>query len=48
MTIYAIANNVLYQKVGRKNIIYSVVTNDSKTSENIQMSDFLLGAIINS
>lgn len=43
---HVIANNTLRQKHGRDNIINSVVTKDSKSSENIQLSDFFLGAVM--
>ncbi|MCC8368239.1 DUF3800 domain-containing protein [Xenorhabdus sp. PB61.4] len=45
---HVIANNTLLKQFGRKNIISSVVTKDSKVSENIQISDFFLGAIMSS
>ncbi|CUA15028.1 DUF3800 domain-containing protein [Escherichia coli] len=41
-----IANNILNRKFGRKGIISSVVTKDSKASENIQLADFFLGAVM--
>lgn len=41
-----IANNILKRKYGRPNIISRVVTKDSKSSENIQLSDFFLGAVM--
>jgi len=43
---HVIANNTLHKKYGRKNIINSVVTKDSKASENIQIADFFLGAVM--
>ncbi|WP_288656924.1 DUF3800 domain-containing protein [Pantoea sp. UBA6567] len=41
-----IANNILKNKFGRPEIIASVVTKDSKSSENIQIADFFLGAVM--
>ncbi|MDU4154995.1 MAG: DUF3800 domain-containing protein [Enterobacteriaceae bacterium] len=43
---HVIANNMLRIQHGAKNLITSVVTKDSKSSENIQISDFFLGAIM--
>lgn len=43
---HVIANNMLFLQHGAKNLITSVVTKDSKSSENIQISDFFLGAIM--
>ncbi len=43
---HVIANNILKGKFGRADIITSVVTKDSRNSENIQISDFLLGAVM--
>lgn len=43
---HVIANNVLNIKFGRQGIISSVVTKDSKASENIQIADFFLGAVM--
>lgn len=43
---HVIANNMLFLQHGSKNLITSVVTKDSKSSENIQISDFFLGAIM--
>ncbi|CNI27535.1 Protein of uncharacterised function (DUF3800) [Yersinia frederiksenii] len=43
---HAIANNTLARSFGRKNIINSVVTKDSKASDQIQIADFLLGAVM--
>ena len=43
---HVIANNILNRQFGQKGIISSVVTKDSKSSENIQISDFLLGAVM--
>lgn len=45
---HVIANNTLNRDFGVKNIISSVVVKDSKSSENIQISDFLLGAVMSS
>ncbi|ASL92279.1 hypothetical protein SMQE32_26660 [Serratia marcescens] len=41
-----IANNILNRKHGRPEIISRVITKDSKSSENIQLSDFFLGAVM--
>ncbi|TDT01666.1 DUF3800 domain-containing protein [Erwinia rhapontici] len=43
---HVIANNVLNRQFGQKEIISSVVVKDSKSSENIQISDFFLGAVM--
>lgn len=43
---HVIANNVLNRQHGRKDIINAVVTKDSKASENIQIADFFLGAVM--
>lgn len=43
---HVIANNMLFMQHGVKDLITSVVTKDSKSSENIQISDFFLGAIM--
>ncbi|MCW2479763.1 DUF3800 domain-containing protein [Candidatus Symbiopectobacterium sp. NZEC135] len=43
---HVIANHTLAQTFGRKNIINSVVSKDSKSSEHIQIADFLLGAVM--
>lgn len=43
---HVICNNMLAKKHGRKDIISSVVTKDSKASEHIQIADFLLGAVM--
>ncbi|WP_024529203.1 DUF3800 domain-containing protein [Serratia fonticola] len=43
---HVIANNILKRKYGRPEIISTVVTKDSKSSENIQLSDFFLGAVM--
>lgn len=43
---HVIANNILKIRFGRSDIISSVVTKDSKASENIQLSDFFLGAVM--
>lgn len=45
---HVIANNTLARRFGRKGVIKSVVVKDSKHSENIQISDFLLGAVMSS
>jgi|GEM_PF-499509 len=45
---HIIANNILNRQFGQKNIISSVVVKDSKCSENIQISDFFLGAVMSS
>lgn len=45
---HVIANNTLALQHGVKNLITSVVTKDSKASENIQISDFFLGAVMSS
>lgn len=43
---HGIANNMLFLQYGMKNLITSVVTKNSKSSENIQVSDLFLGAIM--
>lgn len=43
---HVIANNMLNKKFGRRDLIKSVVTKDSKQSEQIQIADFLLGAVM--
>lgn len=43
---HRIANNILNRQFGQKGIISNVVEKDSKSSENIQISDFLLGAVM--
>lgn len=43
---HIIANHSLARMYGRKDIIKSVTTKDSKSSEHIQMADFLLGAVM--
>lgn len=43
---HVIANNTLAKSFGQKNIISSVMTKDSKSSEHIQIADFLLGAVM--
>ncbi|WP_106668239.1 DUF3800 domain-containing protein [Escherichia coli] len=43
---HIIANHSLARKYGRKDIIKLVETKDSKTSEHIQLVDFLLGAVM--
>lgn len=43
---HVIVNNTLATKFGRKDIISSVVTKDSKVSENIQIADFFLGSVM--
>ncbi|WP_449507123.1 DUF3800 domain-containing protein [Enterobacter ludwigii] len=41
-----ITNHTLAKRFGRRDIIKSVVTKDSKSSEHIQIADFLLGAVM--
>lgn len=43
---HVIANNTLKRRFGRPEIISKVVTKDSKSSENIQLSDFFLGSVM--
>ncbi|TCL06880.1 DUF3800 domain-containing protein [Sodalis ligni] len=43
---HVIANNMLQLKTGKNELIQSVVTKDSKNSENIQIADFFLGAVM--
>ncbi|HEJ7998229.1 TPA: DUF3800 domain-containing protein [Serratia liquefaciens] len=43
---HVIANNMICKSFGIKDIISSVVTKDSKSSEHIQISDFFLGAVM--
>lgn len=43
---HVIANNMIHKSTAKKNVITSVVTKDSKKSENIQIADFLLGAVM--
>lgn len=43
---HQIANNVLKNKFGVPDIIGHVLTKDSKVSENIQIADFFLGAVM--
>lgn len=43
-----IANNGLKRELGDQSLIKTVVTKDSKDSEQIQLADFLLGAVMSS
>lgn len=43
---HKIANSILKQELGGKNLIQNVVTKDSKSSQQIQLADFLLGAVM--
>lgn len=43
---HVIANNQLNKDMAGKDLIKSVVTKDSRESEHIQISDFLLGAVM--
>ncbi|EAR4973550.1 DUF3800 domain-containing protein [Salmonella enterica] len=43
---HVITNHTLARRFGRKDIIKSVVSKDSKASEHIQIADFLLGAVM--
>lgn len=43
---HVICNNRLAKRHGKKNIISTVVTKDSKSSEHIQIADFLLGSVM--
>lgn len=45
---HKIANNQLRNELGCEPLIKSVVTKDSKDSEQIQLADFLLGAVMSS
>jgi hypothetical protein len=43
---HKIANNMLKQELGGSSLIQTVVTKDSKESQQIQLADFLLGAVM--
>lgn len=43
---HTIANNILKQDLGGDALIQTVVTKDSKNSQQIQLADFLLGAVM--
>ncbi|WP_075686211.1 DUF3800 domain-containing protein, partial [Serratia marcescens] len=44
--LHKIANNVIFNTTGKKNAIKYVKTKDSKESHQIQIADFLLGAVM--